>query len=220
MDLWWPTALNNRYSRTQSPNDRLSALWPSRSSESLNSHQTGQNWRMDGEPSWTLTKYWRSRQTAAKCWLKSKTWDENLNANIVTKKKKKIKEMNLNSNEEAEVSLHEREFLVDREQRSFREVFGWRHKRLVQQHLTLEFREGHQRLRKGRKKDAFTHHRKHEERCQSQEAAFRVLAPGCLHTDLEMPHHLSCYQTIFQLFRKWNHTPSRVSYRHPQNRSI
>lgn len=32
--------------------------------------------------------------------------------------------MNLNSNEEAEVSLHEREFLVDGEQCSFCKVFG------------------------------------------------------------------------------------------------
>lgn len=141
--------------------------------------------------------------------------------------------MNLNSNEEAEVSLHEREFLVDREQRSFCEVFGRRHKRLVQQHLPLEFREGHQRLRKGRKEHAFTHHRKHEERCQSQEAAFngcpehlgggggQYLAPGCLCTDLEMSiTSLATRPFSNYLVCNWNHTPSRVSYWHPQNRSI
>lgn len=117
--------------------------------------------------------------------------------------------MNLNCKEEAEVSLHEREFLVDREQRSLCEVFGWRHKRLVQQHLTLEFREGHQRLRKGRKKGALlitanTRKGAGVRKLPSMDALSiwggAVPSPGCLHTDLEMSHHLSCYQTIFQFF--------------------
>lgn len=46
-------------------------------------------------------------------------------------------------------SSHEGEVLVDGEQRPFCEVFGRGHERLVEQHLTLELGEGHQRLETG-----------------------------------------------------------------------
>lgn len=42
--------------------------------------------------------------------------------------------------------LHEGKLLVDVEKRSFGEVFGRRHRRVVRQHLALQFGKGHQRL--------------------------------------------------------------------------
>lgn len=61
LDLWWPTALNNRYSWTQPP--QTQTFSPLTQQELRKSHQLPSNGselkevEMDGEPSFTLTKY-------------------------------------------------------------------------------------------------------------------------------------------------------------------